>query len=587
MLLAVLIVSLALQLLLLLFGVGKRLGNTRATMVLGLSAGYLCSGIVLRLLFGALNLSIDADQGVLWTAVCVVSFGLGVGSARVARRIVTLDFVLAAVLTITIAAIYATQTPAAADIASAPWRSLLIAPPALLLFSYFGASVGYLVWAAGDPDVKLGYEAMIGRRFLLSKGSSVLSVVTTISVFGVALGVWLVIIALGILGGFEDDLQRKIIGAGAHAVLQQQGGWAFDANEAVVASVGNTRGVTGCSPFVEGEVAIASQSNYTGGLVYGIDAVRAPEALTVLRQITHGSLQQLIDEAAPRPPTPASDSDAEFLPPAPVPHIVIGREMASSLNVGIGDHVRVISPLLDEMTPLGMMPKSKAFRVSAIFSSQMYEFDARFAYVSLPAARDFFELSDSAIGGIHVATQNPERSDEIAGRALAAISELLPLERGWEALDWKSRNQTLFAALKLERVVAFVVLVFIILVASFSIVSTLTMSVIEKKKEIAIIKTMGARDVGVMKLFLVQGLLVGVFGTLLGALVAVVTAILLKRIGFGIPGEVYYIDSLPVHVSPLDVVLIVLAALVIVWDFAVFPAIRGSQLEPVEGLRDG
>ena len=148
-------------------------------------------------------------------------------------------------------------------------------------------------------------------------------------------------------------------------------------------------------------------------------------------------------------------------------------------------------------------------------------------------------------------------------------------------------NRNLFSALRLEKIAMFIILVLIILVASFSIVNTLTMSVIEKRKEIAILKTIGAQDVGIMKLFLVQGMLVGAFGTLIGAVVAVASAILLKRFGVGIPGEVYYIDSLPVHVGAGDVMLVVLAALIIVWDFAVFPALSGSRLKPVEGLRDG
>jgi lipoprotein-releasing system permease protein len=255
--------------------------------------------------------------------------------------------------------------------------------------------------------------------------------------------------------------------------------------------------------------------------------------------------------------------------------------------VGVGDRVRIISPLLEQMTPLGMAPKTRDFRIVGVFSSQMYEFDARYVYVSLPTARDFFELDPGQLNGVHLAATDPDRSESAAGEAVAMLQARQPGPRGWEALDWKARNQTLFAALKLERVVAFVVLAFIILVASFAIVSTLTMSVIEKQKEVSILKTMGARDVGVMKVFLVQGTLVGAFGTLVGVVIAMITVVLIERIGVGIPGEVYYIENLPVHVSAGDVVLIVLAALLIVWDFSVFPAIRGSRLEPVEGLRDG
>jgi lipoprotein-releasing system permease protein len=264
--------------------------------------------------------------------------------------------------------------------------------------------------------------------------------------------------------------------------------------------------------------------------------------------------------------------------------VVIGVEMAKGLNVKVGDKVRLISPMLEVLTPIGPAPKSLGFRVVAIFSSKMYEYDARFAYVSLPSARRFLETEPDAVSGLQLRCTDPERTDRIGALALAPLSGG---DARFEALDWKRRNQTLFSALKLERVVAFVVLVFIILVASFSIVNTLTMSVIEKRREIAILKTMGAHDVGIMKLFLVQGLLVGAFGTAIGGGLGVGTMKLLERFGFWIPGEVYYIDSLPVKLEPANVALVVAAALLIVWDFAVFPALRGSRLQPVEGLRDG
>jgi lipoprotein-releasing system permease protein len=550
------------------------------------SAAFLVLAGVVWVIFREAELDLDRDQAFFWVLAFVASASLGFGVAARLRRMPTFELAAAVIVTVEVAGLLALLAPGDEGIAGPSLRTLMVSPAALMLFAYFGASLGYLFFSSGRFDFKLGYEAIIGRRFLLDKGSSVLSVVTTISVFGVALGVWLVIIALGVLGGFEDDLQQKIIGAGAHGLLQQKGGWPIALTDEDLNALGDVAEVDAVSPFIEGDVALASQSNYTTGIVYGVDPRRAPRVLAMLRKIKRGSLEPLIDELAPIE-MPEPDPDAEFLPPAPVPSVVIGREMASTLNVGVGDRVRIISPLLEQMTPLGMAPKTRDFRVVGIFSSQMYEFDARYVYVSLPAARKFFELEDGEVSGVHVAVLDPSRSDRAAAGAVAVLEEHRPGKRGWEALDWKARNQTLFAALKLERVVAFVVLAFIILVASFSIVSTLTMSVIEKQKEISIIKTMGARDVGVMKLFLVQGMLVGSFGTLIGAVMAVVTAALLKRIGFGIPGEVYYIDSLPVHVGAGDVVLIVLAALLIVWDFAVFPAIRGSRLEPVEGLRDG
>jgi lipoprotein-releasing system permease protein len=311
----------------------------------------------------------------------------------------------------------------------------------------------------------------------------------------------------------------------------------------------------------------------------GIDPETAPEVLTVLKALTSGSLAPLQSEArAVHEEAPAT----EFAAPKPPPQVVIGAELARALSVRVGDTIRVISPSLQTLTPLGPTPKSQGLRVAAVFSSKMYEYDSRYAYMTLGAARSFFERGDKWVTGLQLQTHNPDQVAAIGSQCLNALND-----PELTALDWRSRNQTLFSALELERVVAFVVLVFIILVASFSIVTTLAMSVIEKRKEIAILKTMGSRDQDILKVFLIQGLLIGGFGTLAGAVAGVVTVALLGSFGLPIPSDVYYLDSLPVHLGTVDIVLVVLAALLIVWDFAVFPALEAARLQPIEGLREG
>jgi len=558
-------------------GVSLRVIATLALTLLGGAAP-------LAVAFAVLPLNLERAQSWVWGYVCWVTATIGfIAAVRKRTMPGLMDLLLGAVLACEGAALTLLATHQNADFAGATTRMMLVAPAAVILFLYFGASLGHLLLGGGRLDTSLGYEGQVGRRFLLAKGSPVISTVTTISVVGVALGVWLVIIALGILSGFEDDLQDKIIGANAHISLQHKRGIPFATDRADLERLATLDDVVAFAPSLEGEVALASQNNYTGGMLFGIDPEHSPEVLNVLKQLTQGSLDPLIDEMRPAPAAP--DDGGEFRAPAPVPSLVIGREMANTMNVKVGDRVRVISPLLEVLTPIGPAPRSLDFRVAAVFSSKMYEFDARYAFASLTTTRRFFELEAPQVTSLQIAVRDPERSDAVGMRA----QQLLDADgnRGLESLDWKRRNQTLFSALKLERVVAFIVLAFIILVASFSIVNTLTMSVIEKRKEIAILKTMGAQDVGVMKLFLVQGMLVGTFGTIIGVVAALITAALLKMFGFGIPGEVYYIDSLPVHVSGADVLLVVLAALVIVWDFAVFPALVGSRLRPVEGLRDG
>ena len=531
----------------------------------------LLAGALLRAAFWLFDWPLEQYAWVLWLGVVISAtlVGMGVGlrwGVVPGRALLLATLIVSGVW----AGLTAWVTPG--GFSSAPVRALFVAPATIGLCAYFGASLGYL-WHGRALLTRLGYEAFIGRRFLLSKASPVLSTVTAISVVGVALGVWLVTVSLGILSGFESDLENKIIGANAHVVLQRTDLEPFALTDGMLQTAQRTDGVLAASPYLEGEVAVASSSNYTAGLLVGIDPALSPKVLDVLNNLKRGDLPQTL--AAP------AKTEAEFAPAAPLPGMVIGVEMAKALSVDLGDHLRVISPSLEVLTPLGVAPRTLTFRVDGVFSSKMYEFDARYAYVTLPAARRFFELSANDVSGLQVKTAEPDFS-EATGAALAKH-----FGPGFSAKDWKQRNQTLFASLKLERVVAFVVLVFIILVASFSIVNTLTMSVIEKRREIAILKTMGARDVGIMKLFLVQGLLVGGCGTLLGALMAWGTVVGLQRFRFWIPGDVYYIDALPVNLQASDMFVVVLAALLIVWDFAVFPSLRGARLTPVEGLRDG
>ena len=545
-----------------------------AAATLGLTAIFLGCGWTL-----------ESQGPVLWSWVAAWSMVVGaVGAART-QKLPVFELTLASLPLLELATCLALWFAREEGLASAPLRALMVLPPAMALCGYFGASVGYLLWGAGGGDRHIGYEFMIGRRFLLSKSSPVLSTVTTISVLGVTLGVWLVLVSLGVLAGFEDDLQRKIIGSNAHIVLHRPDQKPFALAPQVQEAAAHVAGVTDVAPFVEGEVALKSSSNYGVAMVFGVDARVSARVLSALDQLVEGSLDALEVEQADfeAPPTRAgADANAEFLPPTRLPNIVIGREMAKTLNVEVGDRIRAISPVLEVLTPMGPAPKSAGFRVAAIFSTKMYEYDSRYVYMTLPAARRFFELQPGFVSGLHLRCESPDHTERVSQR-LRQVDVI----QEFDVPDWRQRNQTLFSALKLEKVVAFVVLVFIILVASFSIVNTLTMSVIEKRREIAILKTMGARDVGIMKVFVVQGLLVGTFGTLCGALLGVGTMKSLEHFGFWIPVEVYYIDSLPVKLDMADVALVLLAALLIVWDFAVFPALQASELEPVEGLRDG
>ena len=548
------------------------------------AAALAVSGAGLWLTYARTGLTLERDPALLWiwTSLSAMAVG-GVAASRV-KRMPAWELFLGCLVVLDGVTVLALFGPGDHGLTAAPLRSLLIAPAVLAACTYFGASIGYLFFASGTNSARIGYEAMIGRRFLLSKSSATISIVTTISIIGVAIGVNLVIVGLSVLSGFEDDLRTKIIGAGAHATIESARGEPITYSPELLDAIADTPGVVAAAPYVQGEVAVASSANFTGSTVLlGIDPRRSPDVLDVLRQFPtgRGSVQALELSVEPRPRSDANENP-DFAPPSRTAGIIIGIEMANSLQLKLGDRIRVLSPFLEVLTPVGVAPKSVGLQVVGIFSSKMYEYDAHLAFVSLGEARNFFELEPDQVTGVQILTTDPERSDLVGEEALKRAE---PLVKGLTLVDWKARNQTLFAALKLERVIAFIVLAFLILVASFSIVNTLTMSVIEKKREIAILKTMGADDAGIMKIFITQGLLVGLFG--IGFGLAIVPLCIKGLRKMWLPNDVYYIDALPVHLEASDVVLVALSALLIVWNFAVFPALRGSSLTPVEGLRDG
>lgn len=527
------------------------------------------AGLLLIALAAGSNLALSPTP---WVAAS--AFSLTVVAWRSARQTGQLTFKvfsLAGLIWLELCAVFFYGVGLWRDATDLGPRALLLMAPAMLLCASFGASLG-LLSACPEPQGRPQHhwEIWIARRLLVGRQSQILSSVTRISLVGGTLGVWLVLVSLGILSGFEHDLTDKIISTTAHVTLTRQDGAPFVSPDTLREWPGEA-GIEAAIGVVESDIAVASGSNYQAGLLYGADIDAAKGVLPALERVRSGKLQSLTET-----PSDGKPGDAR---------VALGSELAHSLQVSIGDSIRLIAPGLETLTPLGVVPKSTGAHVVAIVESGMFDFDARSVLCSTSFARHFLEVADDEVTAIQVRLSAPERTEpaEKMLRNRAKLAGISPAE----ILSYKTRNQTLFMALKLERAVAFIVLTFIILVASFSVVNTLTMSILEKKAHIAILKTLGARDTSIMKIFLVQGLLIGGSGTLMGGVLGIVTMLALSRFGFWIPGEVYYIDSLPVRLDLSEVVLVVTAALLVVWDFAVFPALQGSRLRPIEGLRDG
>jgi lipoprotein-releasing system permease protein len=412
------------------------------------------------------------------------------------------------------------------------------------------------------------YEWFIGLRYLKAKRKQTfISIITIISIVGVWLGVTAMIIVLSVFSGFEKTLQEKILGTQAHLVLLKASQEGMDHYEEVAKKVQEIRGVVSAAPFILNQVMLSSESNVTGGVIKGVDPDRVGKVTELARNMKAGRLQDLKGE---------SDS----------PGIILGVELAKHLGVSMNDGIQVISPL-GTMTPMGMMPKMKRFRVIGIFYSGMYEYDNTMAYISIESAQKFFAMG-AHVTGIEIKANNIYKVKEIGKEIRDKLG--FPF---WTK-DWMEMNRNLFSAMKLEKILMFIILVLIILVAAFNIISTLIMVVMEKYKDIAILKAMGATSKGILKIFVVEGLVTGIVGTILGIISGLVFALNLgeiqgfleKLLGFKIlASDVYYIDKLPSQVNPVDITLIVMTAILISLLATLYPSWRASKLDPAEALR--
>lgn len=416
------------------------------------------------------------------------------------------------------------------------------------------------------------FELFIGLRYLKAKRKSTfISIITFISTAGVALGVMALIVVLAVMTGFEKDLTDKILGTNAHVVVTHDGTPMEDYQQ-VMAKLKGFKGVLAATPFIYNQVMLSSGKNVSGVVLRGIDVRTDRQVTNLSKSIVDGSLDQLDQAMTP-------DSGAK-------PGLVVGKELAKHLGLLVGDTVNVISPM-GNITPLGMMPRMKPFRVVGIFNTGMFEYDSTLAYVSLTQAQAFFDLGDT-VTGIQLKVQDIYRTGEMA----RAINQTMAPE--YYARDWMQMNRNILFALKTEKMVMFIILTLIVLVAAFGIASTLFMVVMEKTRDIAILKSMGATGLSIMKIFVLEGLIIGVTGTLLGVASGLLIALNLEPIinviekvtGLNFfSKDVYYLDHFPSLVVPSDVVLISVTAVLISFIATLYPSWQASRMLPAEALR--
>jgi lipoprotein-releasing system permease protein len=425
------------------------------------------------------------------------------------------------------------------------------------------------------------------------RSQSPTEMMTALSVGGVGVGVMALIIVLSVMSGFEVDLQKKILGTNAHVVVMKYGDptkdGAMPEYPEVIKKIAGVRGVVGQTPFILGQVMVASEAQADGAIIKGIDPETTGQVTDLPTNILPGGDIRWLSHPedipvrtryrADRP----RDDDVIQMPKEgagspPLPGILLGRELASGLRVLVGDPVTVISPLGGGMGPSGPIPTSKAFRVAGIFYTGMFEYDSKFVYVGLKAAESFSGIRGAT--GVELKVKDVDDARRIASSVLNAL-EGYP----YRTKDWGEMNRNLFSALRLEKLVMGIILSIIVVVAAGLIVATVTMLVLEKRKEISVLKALGVPQGGIVKIFLAEGLQIGLAGGLLGLFSGLAWCLFIEKVGLRLDPEVYYIPSLPVKVEPLQTALTVLIAVLVTYLASIYPALRASRVEPVEGLK--
>jgi len=464
-----------------------------------------------------------------------------------------------------------------------------------------------------------GFARFVGARHIRATKSGFLSTIAVLSILGVAFSSCALGSVISIMGGFGADLKRKILANNAHVVVDTPTPQGFAEWQPVLERVKKAPGVVAATPMINSEVMASVGSNMSGVLIRGIDTQTVGDVIDLPKNVELGNLDWLNDPelvaALPwserkgvepdentfkvedpkktpselpfmkekhEPPDPAVEKAArpQLPPDRPVyPCIVIGRELAKTLHLRLGSEVSLVSRM-GELTPAGVIPRERKFRVAGIFFSGMYEYDATHGYITIDAARDFFDQHER-IGAIQVKVVDSEKAELFRDGIAQAAGRPDELR----IRDWKEINKNLFSALKLERIATFIVLSLSIIVASFCILCTLLLMVTEKGREIAILKALGASDMAILRVFMVEGMIIGGIGTVFGVATGYAACYGLSWFGVRIDPDVYYIDRLPIAVNFWDFAAVTGAALLICAISTLYPARAASKLLPVEGLR--
>ncbi len=415
--------------------------------------------------------------------------------------------------------------------------------------------------------MKLPFEVFLGLRYLRSKRKrKAISILTWLSVLGVAIGVMALNVVLSVMNGFDDDLKSKIVGLNAHIVVSGFKNTPLSDYQKITDAIRSMPHIKAVGPYVEGQALARSKERSLGVMVWGVDP-NAPQAIADLDKFLWSA--KSTDLVMPANGGAGRNE-----------RIFLGAELAQRLQVSVGDDLILFLPILQQ-TPLGMMPRSMKFQVVGILSTGMYDYDSAYSYVSLDNGQKMYQLNPN-VTGVAVKVDDVDLAPAVAKSIREKFNGVYFVQ------DWLQMNHNLFVALQTEKWVMAIILSLIVLVAALNIVNPLTMMVIEKTREIGILKAMGGTDKSITFLFIFEGMFIGVIGIIVGVFGGFVLCEIISKVPIPMPGGgmVYYIDRLPVKVDPaLCYLLIPSLAVVLCFLATLYPARQAAKLEPVDAIR--
>jgi lipoprotein-releasing system permease protein len=412
----------------------------------------------------------------------------------------------------------------------------------------------------------MSFVTFVSGRYLRTRQKrAFISLITALSVAGVTVGVMALIVVIAVMAGFESDLKSRIMGIRPHLAITSKKGALTDYDR-IVEEVNEIRGIENASAYISTQVVLRTANRAAGALLKGIVTTRGKERIP---GVDTGSLWV-------QPPA----EDGTRAGAHTSPGIILGKQLAASLGVIRGDSIHMITPR-GMLSPAGHIPAMVRYEVVDLFESGMYEFDGALSFITLEQAQKMLRMPAS-VTGIEIRLADLDRADRFQKQIRQRLGGDYKVE------NWKQINRNLFSALRLEKTVMFIILALIVLVAAFNIAGSLVMVVMEKRRDIAILKTMGATAKSIGRIFVVKGVTIGLAGTTLGTSAGLALCTLLDRYQFiKLPADVYYISSLPVDLKAMDVFTIALCALLICFVATLYPARQAAAIDPVEAIRHG